>query len=195
MYPELRGLAWPVVRHTLWNTLTDTTFSQRVAALSLQQYALYTWELSYDLLRDDVTPSDYKALTGLFDNVLGRFDSFLYTDPTFNAVANEQFGVGDGVKTDFQLVATFKNDGGPGRADIIQTPNGIPAITGTAIPHILGPSGIVSFASPPANGAVLRWTGAFYFRVRFLDDELPLDEFMNNWWHTSSPIRIGSILL
>jgi hypothetical protein len=199
VYPPIVGLKFPVVRHTLWNTLTDTSYSQRMSTLSLQQYAMYSWELEYELIRNDRVPSDYKALTGLFNAVSGMADSFLFTDPTYNTAVNEPMGVGDGVTTVFQTVVTFKNAGGPGRADIVQNFNGAPvfAVSGGGNPsHTLGPSGVVTFLTPPAIGAIVSWSGSFYFRCRFLQDKLPISEMMQGWWETAgSPILIGSILL
>lgn len=196
-YPVLRGLEFPVTRRVRWNSLAATALSSKMSTQALQQYALYEWEFTYDLLRDDQTPSDYKALTGFFNAHGGRFDSFLYTDPAFNTVTDEPMGTGDAVTQDFQIIANFHNAGGPGRADIIQNFNGLPTVkvAGVSTSHTLGPSGIVHFPTPPANGAAITWTGAFFFRCRFLQDKLPLSEFMNNWWAATEPVVIGSVLL
>lgn len=196
-YPVLRGLEFPVVRRVKWNTLVANALSTKTATLSLQQYALYEWEFTYDLLRDDQTPSDYKEITGFFNQHGGQFDSFLYNDPTFNTVVDEPMGVGDGSNKDFQTIANFHNAGGPGRADIIQNFNGTPVfkVNGVITSASVGPSGIITFASAPANNAAITWTGGFFYRCRFTQDKLPISQFMNNWWSVDQPIVIGSILL
>lgn len=38
-------------------------------------------------------------------------------------------------------------------------------------------TGKVTFTLAPGNGAVLEWTGRFYIPVRFVEDEVPVDEF------------------
>lgn len=199
VYPTgIRGLLYPVVRHTLWSTLTDSALSGKVATLQLQQYALYSWELSYELIRDDVSPSELKMLVGLFNSVQGQYDTFLYTDTAYNTVVAEPMGVGDGVTTIFQTVAHFGNTGGASRADVIQEFNGTPAyfVNGTpASGYSLGPQGAITFAAAPASGVKITWSGSFYFRCRFSDDTLALSEFMTKWWSTEQPIKFGSVLV
>lgn len=42
--------------------------------------------------------------------------------------------------------------------------------------------GAVTFTTPPANGAALTWTGAYYWRCKFLQDIAEFDQFMKNLW-------------
>lgn len=197
VFPVLRGQSWPVVRHTLFKTLVDEALSRRVSTLALQQYPMYEWEVAFEWLADNATPSDIRSIVGLYNQCQGRADTFLYRDPIFNAVVAEPFGVGDGVTLDFQLVAKFANVGGAGASDIIQNFNGAPQIFdngGLPNPHLLGPSGIVSFSPAPSPGHILTWTGAFYYRCRFSDDTLETSDFMANWWEVKS-LKFRSILL
>ena len=197
VFPSLTGLTWPVTHTVSYRTLTDESMSKRLATLALQQYPIHTWELNYDILRDDAIPSDIRSIVGLFNACRGRFDSFLYSDPLFNTVSGETFGIGDGQTADFQIVARFKNSGGPYGLDIIQNFNGAPTLFDNgAVPgfYTLGPTGIVHFQNPPTAGHVLTWTGGFYYRCHFLEDTLQVQQFMNQWWNTQS-LKFRSTLL
>ena len=47
-------------------------------------------------------------------------------------------------------------------------------------------NGLVTFLSPPANGAVLAWTGYFGFLCRFIDDQADFENFMAGAWQVQS---------
>lgn len=194
VFPALRGLTYPVVRRTTYKTLTDEAMSRRTATLALQQYALHEWELPYDYLPD---PNGIRQIVGLYNAVRGRWDDFLYTDPSFNTVTGMAFGTGDGQTTAFQIVATFTYQGGPGGPDIIQNFNGLPTIYDNgslAGSYSLGPSGVVTFATAPVAGHALTWTGSFYYRCKFMDDQLDTHQFMNNFWEIKA-VKFRSIVL
>jgi hypothetical protein len=38
------------------------------------------------------------------------------------------------------------------------------------------------FSTAPAAGVAIRWTGAYYMRCAFVDDELDLEKFMDGFW-------------
>jgi len=188
IFPSLQGVTWPQGNSISYKTLTDEAMSKRLASLALQTYPIHTWTLSYDILRDDVNTSDIRSIVGLFNACRGRYDSFLFSDPTFNSVVGQVFGVGDGQTKAFQLVATFKNVNGAGGPDIIQNFNGAPTVfnAGASVPYFLGPTGIVNFTTAPAIGNSLTWTGGFYYRCHFLADSLQVQQFMNQWWSTQN---------
>lgn len=190
VFPSLPGQTIAVTRSPEYNTGMFRALSGKESRIAYQQYPLMTWELSFDLLRDNITPSEYDALTGLFMAVQGRWDTFLYTDPTFNTVTAMQFGTGDGTTTTFQVTATNQNSGGPGGAELIQNFNGTPSIYVGGVLQTLGTAytisgtGLVTFLSGhvPAASAAITWTGSFYYRVRFDDDTIDTAQFMSKWW-------------
>jgi hypothetical protein len=187
--PAYKGLVFPIKRTTSYKTLSDTSVANQNANVILQQYPVHSYDLQYELLRDDVTPSEYRAIQGLFNACGGRFDSFLYLDPVFNSVTNEPFGVGDGSNRAFQVTATFQNVGGPGAPDIIQNFNGAPLFfdNGSAAgASTLGPTGILTFTTAPLAGHVLTWTGSFYQRCHFTTDTLDAQQFLKGWWQLDS---------
>jgi hypothetical protein len=195
--PAYKGLVFPIKRTTSYKSLTDTSVANQVTNLALQQYPVHSYDLQYELLRDDVTPSEYRAIQGTFNACAGRFDSFLYLDPVFNTVTAEQFGVGDGTTKNFQIVAKFQNTGGPGGPDIIQNFNGAPSFFDNGSPagsSVLGPTGILTFATAPVAGHVLTWSGSFYQRCHFTVDTLDAQQFLKGWWQIDSIPFISVVL-
>jgi uncharacterized protein (TIGR02217 family) len=190
VYPVLPGLTFDSVRAPKFNTGAQAALSTKESRIAYQQYPQMTWTLIYELLRDNISISELKALFGLYMAVQGKFDTFLYTDPAFNTVANMQFAVGDGTTPNFQITATYQNVGGPGTPELIQNFNGTPAVSvngalqtlGTA--YTLSGTGVVTFLSGhiPAAASLITWSGSFFYRVRFDDDTLDFNQFMNNLW-------------
>jgi hypothetical protein len=124
VFPTLQGLTFDVVRTPVWRTEKQRAISGKRSTMAYQQYPLIHFELTFSILRDDLVTSDVKALVGLFNACQGSYDTFLFTDPDFNAVTSEQFGVTDGTTLTFQTVAAYQNPGGPGYGEIIQNLNG-----------------------------------------------------------------------
>jgi hypothetical protein len=194
IYPNnLPGLMFDNGKTPIWKNARQQSLSGKESRLAYMQYPLYRFELQYEFLRDNVSPSEFRALAGLYNAVGGDFDTFLYTDPSFNAVTTENFGTGDGATVGFQLTAKWQNVGGPGASDLIQNLNGSPLIyknavlqTGGGVNYTLGPTGFVTFTSAPAAAAALTWTGSFYYRCRFEQGELALSQFMANFWKTKT---------
>lgn len=196
---NIPGLTFSGRRVPMWKTGVQEAVSGKESRIAYSVYPRIRFELQYEILHDDTAPSELKALVGLFNSVQGRFDSFLYTDPDFSSVTDEQFGVGTGSATTFQLTAKFQNSGGPGYAEIIQNLNGAPVIkdNGSVVPggnYSINSVGVITFTTPPTTGHTLTWTGSFYYRVRFDDDEFDVSEFMDRWWQIDS-IVLKSIKL
>lgn len=200
VYPVLPGLTYNSVRSVKFNTGKQAALSGKESRIAYQLYPLMRFDLTYELLRDYVAPSDLKALVGLFMACQGQYGTFLYSDPVFNSVTLAQFGVADGVTTAYQITATYQNTGGPGGAEIIQNFNGSPLIYVNGVlqtlgtQYTLGATGVVTFVSVPASAAVLAWSGSFYYRVRFDTDDFDVTQFMNNFW-SSKKISLQAIKL
>lgn len=209
IYPSLPGLGIEVVRSYVWNTGYQEALSGKQSTLAFRQYPLVHYELSYSALREPgaagygtVTTSELKSLVGLYNQMQGRWDTFLFTDPDFNTISAsspQQFGTGNASIQDFQIVAYYENSGGPGQAEIIQNFNTAPQVykNGTALTfgtdYTVGPTGIVHFTAVPASGAALTWSGAFYYRCRFDEDAIVWKKFMNKLW--SAETKFTSVKL
>jgi uncharacterized protein (TIGR02217 family) len=199
VFPTLLGISYPYVRTPRWRTGKQEALSGKESVISYRQWPLPRWELNYEFLRDDITVSDLKAIVGLFNACKGSFDTFLYFDPDFNAATTENFGTGDGTTTQFQLTVTYKNAGGPGAPERVQNLNGAPQIFKAGVlqtvttNYTIGPTGIVTFVSAPAAAAALTWTGSFFYRCRFNEDEILTSKFMSKWWEL--PLSFRAIAL
>jgi hypothetical protein len=130
VYPVLSGLTFDVARQYVWNTGVSRAMSGKRSTIAYMQYPLVHFELSYSILRDDLTPSDLKSVMGLLNADKGQYDTFLFSDPDFNTVANMTFGVTDGVTLTYQITALYENPGGPGQAELIQNFQATPSVYG-----------------------------------------------------------------
>lgn len=112
--PILPGLGWSVMRSPRFAVRKQTAISGRQLRIIDQPYPIYTWTLTYDFLRDsnDVRQSggigvgldELRTLMGFWEARQGSLGSFLFDDPTDNAVTGGVVGIGDGTTTQFQLV-------------------------------------------------------------------------------------------
>lgn len=83
-----------------------------------------------------VVAGDLKTLFGFYNSMLGQQGSFLYQDPDYNTVDDQQFGTGNGSTLSFQLTATYMPAPGwpapyglAGLPELIQNTNGPPQIS------------------------------------------------------------------
>lgn len=185
IYPTLPGLTFNSIRSPHFNTGKQQALTGKESRIAYQQWPLWNWELIYEYL----SVADLQAIQGLFIAVQGDFDTFLYSDPIFNSVTAQQFAVvasTDTTSTIYQITAVYQNVGGPGGAELIQNFNGTPLIYGngtliSATHYTISGTGGVTFSTLPTTGTVLTWTGSFYYRVRFdNDDSMDASQFMQN---------------
>lgn len=88
----------------------------------------------------------------------------------------------------------------PGDGSVTWTCMGVPFViyvNGTiqaTSAYTLSSVGVVTFSSPPANNAVLAWTGDYYYRCRFEQDLLNFKEFMQNFYEAGE-VNLVSVKL
>jgi hypothetical protein len=116
VFPTLAGLTWNVLKSPRWSSKVQQSVGGKEMRAAYWTTPIYTWQLTYELLRSSAL-LELQSLIGFFNARQGRFDSFLYSDPSDNNVTAHGFGAGDGVKTAFQLQRTIA---GP-RTDIYGT--------------------------------------------------------------------------
>lgn len=161
---------------------------------SAQPYPIWRFDWPVNFVRgsEQTNGSDMQFLVGFFLACGGQLSDFLYSDPYDNAVTGQYFGVGDGSTTAFQLTRSI----GIG-TDICQNVNGTPTIHVNGTPttaFTLSSTGVVVFNSAPANGAVLTWDGAYYYRVRFDSDGMEFEQFLDQCWSMGS-LKLVSVIL
>lgn len=181
VFPVLNGQGLPVERTPMWSTSVQRAVSGKRTAIAFWTYPIYKWSLTMNYLRAAAAFGELQALEGFFNNRKGAFDSFLWNDADDNAVTSQALGVGDGVKTTFQLQRTF---GGftmpvlaPNTVSHVKV-NGVDgggwSVTswGSATP------GLVTLPAPAPNGQSVTADFSFYFPCEFLADDLTFSKFL-----------------
>jgi len=195
IFPVLVGQSWNVVKQPEFSTKVHRSvngFERRAAFMS---YPLWTFKLSYEVLRDGNFGNDYDRLIGFIIARQGAFDSFLYSDPTDNAMTDQTIGIGDGSNVSFQLVRSL----GVGNVFLepVQNVNVITNITvdGSVVTnYTVNSTGMVTFVSPPAIGSVVRWSGTYYYRCRFVQDTSEFNLMVRDLWELKKLDFVGSTL-
>ncbi len=184
VFPSLPGQAWPRQKSPVYKTDVQTSSSLRSWHISRALYPVYKIKLTFEYL----SSADYATLLAFFKQHKGRGQPFLFDDRDDrlqNDTATPQaFGVGDGVRTRWQLLRSLGGIVEPiGRHNTITSVrvNGTP--TGA---YTLDDYGFITFSSPPADGAALDWQGSFYWRCIFGKDDQGFEEFMRFFYSAKS---------
>lgn len=192
VYPDLPGLDWPIRKTLITNTQIRTTPSGREWRSSMMVVPRYRYTLTYEFLRNAAAWAEFQTLFGFAELRLGAYDSFLFNDKDDNAVTAQAFGLGDGSTVAWPLVRTL----GASTMRVFAL-NGPPSIYKAGVLQTSGytvdlNTGMVTFATAPAGGVVLSWTGAYYQRVRFESDNMDFDKFMSQFWKLGQ-VRLLSV--
>src|SRR5579871_1488404 len=114
IFPSLPGLAWSVRKSPHFATRVQRSVSGRTLRLLDQPAPVWNFTLTWDFLRDshDVRGGpgpgtgydELRTLMGFFLAQQGRFQPFLFDDPSDDSVTGQAIGTGDGSTRAFQLV-------------------------------------------------------------------------------------------
>jgi len=154
---------------TKWNTVVVTKsggYEVRNARWSAPRRA---YELPYAPLPID----DVKAIVSFFNDERGRHRTWLLHSFLDCTVDNEQAGVGDSSETDFQIIKKYGTVS-PFYRDIVHVKSGTLSATVNDTPATITSEtdGVVTLASPPGTGDIVRFSCEFYVPVRFDTDEI-----------------------
>lgn len=183
VFPTLPGLEWNVGRSPIFSTTRRASVSGRLFTAQNYAFPRYKYTLSYSVLRQGGSYNELQQIVGLFNQVGGDFDTFLWTDPDDNATTAQSLGVGDGSNKLFQLVRTWGSYVEP-----VYDVNGAPAlyVNGTlktlTTDYTLSATGLVTFVTAPTSGQAVTWTGSYYRRVRFSQSAMQTAKFMQALW-------------
>lgn len=198
-YPQMNpGIAWSLVKSGFHKTPHFNNMTEKPAAgrgratIAMMPYPTWDFELDLNYVQGGETlqASVLQWFLGCYMACCGSGGFFLFTDPADSAVENpdglgdtEQSlmlnvtpgaGVpmgttGDGVSTQFQLARSI----GQG-VDILQNVSNVTVfVNGTHVTALtIGPTGVVTFTTAPANNAVLTWQGSFQYLCQFTEDTL-----------------------
>ena len=194
IFPVMAGLKFDNTKKPIFKTIVKESVSGLEARVGLMSYPKWEITLMYELLRD-FSSSELKTLGGFFLARRGMLDSFLFNDAQDNAVTDQNFGTGDGTTVAFQLKRTWGGFDEP-----VQNVNTVTNIKKAGATVTLGSgytissTGLITFATAPANGNALTWTGSFYYRCRFMQDETEFNQMMQNLWELKKLAFIGSTM-
>jgi len=186
IFPSVPGLKWGSVKTPMWSTKVQRAASGRELRASYYSAPLYKISLSYEVLRSGAL-GELQTMVGFFNARRGSFDSFRYLDPEDNTVFAQFIGVGNGSRTQFQLVRAYGDFVEPvlapqltGLGAVSIAVNDVVQTLGTH--YTLSVGGLVTFSSPPPSGHAITWSGLFYYRVRFLQDSADFERFLHQLW-------------
>lgn len=155
-----------------FSTLIKTLRSGRERRRPLWDIVRHRYSLPFQNIRRS---EQYEELKRIFLACRGSAYPFFVIDRSDYAAENEQFAIGDGAETDFDLSITYPF----GDYEYVRpiyhprgatyTVNGVPA---TATYNETTRK--VEFAVAPADLSVIRWSGEFRTLVRFSNDTLPM---------------------
>lgn len=191
LFPSLIGLTFPVEKTPVWSTKIQPCVSGKETRLNMWTYPIWQYEIGYDVLRSDNVHAELQTLVGFFNARRGAFDDFLFLDPDDFSSANQTFALGDGTTVTFQLARAYGGVTEPVRAVSSITNVKINSTT-TAAYTINANAGTITFTTAPTAGAVLSWTGQFYWRCRFMDDQMTVSKFIQDFWESRS-IKFQSV--
>lgn len=194
VFPALAGLGWSVGRADIWQSRRPTAISGKEVRIADWSYPRRQWTLTFDFLRQGAfqgsTFVEFSDLEGFFNLRSGGFDSFLYQDPNDNSITGQELGTTDGVSTVYPLVRAFG-----GYAEPILAPNltatfnlYLNSVLQSASTYTVTPWGTansngpgqVIFNSAPSSGETITADFSWYFPVRFDQDNLGFEQFMQS---------------
>ncbi len=181
IFPTLPGLSWDVVKTPRFSTKVQTAVSGRELRAAFYTNPIWRFTLSYEFLRADNVNAELQTIVAFFNSRQGSFDSFLYQDTNDYTSTAMVIGTGDGSNKNFPLLHSIggwvEPVGYSNTASIYV--NGVFQSSGVVFNSTN--TGVV-FTTAPTAGAVVTWTGQFYYRVRFVKDEYDFDNFMKDLW-------------
>lgn len=200
VYPALIGLAPGTARNPQFRTKVSESVSFVEARLGYSAYPIWLVDLAYEFLRSAAAFNELNKVLAFFLARGGMRDSFLYTDPEDNTVADFAFGVGNGSLTQYQLTRAFNDGSGNSFVEPVQNVNAITNLKKAGVPlanpadYTVNSTGLVTFTSAPANGASLTWSGTYYWRMRFEADQIELRKFMAQLFEAKKVALRGSVM-
>lgn len=211
IFPYMPGLSYPVGRSVgQWDTTIQVSVSGKETRFANRTQARYKYSLSVEGLDSLGTNTSLIAfsrqiLDAFFNSTLGGALVFFFWDTEDNTVFGAEFGTGDSLTTQFQLLRDNQGSvdyifapiisGGtvypqPGNTGLTAQFSAVEIFNnGTLVSssaYTISSSGLVTFSSPPAGGAVLTWTGSYFWPCNFDDDTLQASKFMMGLWEAKS---------
>lgn len=195
IFPTFPGLKWGRKKTAVWSTGTQKSASGREFRTAYYSYPQWRFSLSFEVLRTKASVNELEQLAGFFNARKGSFESFLYEDPTDNAVTDQAIGNTVQGVTRYQLVRSMG-----GFIEPVLAVKERPAVKvgGTALTYgrdyTVTDKGVLVFNAPQPPNSLITWTGGFYFRVRFTSDTVDFENVLGSLW-AAKKIEFTSVKL
>ena len=195
IFPTFPGLKWGRKKTAVWSTGTQKSASGREFRTAYYTYPQWRFSLSFEVLRTKASVNELEQLAGFFNARKGSFESFLYEDPTDNAVTDQAIGNTVQGVTRYHLVRSMG-----GFIEPVLAVKERPAVKvgGTALTYgrdyTVTDKGVLVFNTPQTPGRPITWTGGFYFRVRFTSDTVDFENVLGSLW-AAKKIEFTSVKL
>lgn len=195
IFPTFPGLKWGRKKTAVWSTGTQKSASGREFRTAYYTYPQWRFSLSFEVLRTKASVNELEKLAGFFNARKGSFESFLYEDPTDNAVTDQPIGNTVQGVTRYQLVRSMG-----GFVEPVLAVKERPAVKvgGVALTYgrdySVTDKGVLVFNTPQTPGRPITWTGGFYFRVRFTSDTVDFENVLGGLW-AAKKIEFTSVKL
>lgn len=195
IFPTFPGLKWGRKKTAVWSTGTQKSASGRELRTAYYTYPQWRFSLSFEVLRTKASVNELEQLAGFFNARKGSFESFLYEDPTDNAVTDQPIGNTVQGVTRYQLVRSMG-----GFIEPVLAVKERPAVKvgGVALTYgrdySVTDKGVLVFNTPQTPGHPITWTGGFYFRVRFTSDTVDFENVLGSLW-AAKKIEFTSVKL
>lgn len=197
IFPDFSGLAWEAKRSPTWNTIVQRSASGIESRMSLQTLPVREYELKFNYLKGGSGFQDYQRFEGFYNSCYGGSVSFFLRDQDDCSTTGEPIATGDGSTTVFQLVrarggftepvqgidtrsaAAYGPLGGalgtgaytrPAAVTLAVYLNGTPTSAFTSNSD----TAQITFTTAPASGVSITADFSYFWRVRFLEDQLDL---------------------
>ena len=184
VFPVLPGQGFLQSKKQVWQSTVKRAYSGREIVVGNYSYPRWEWTVGWEVARNTGAYTELQTLYGFFGSRGGAALPFYYWDPDDNSVTGQGFGTGDGSTTVFQLYRTVGQGTIYNYLEPVLVLRNTPTlyVNGSPASFSLGYNGVVTFASAPANGAALTWTGSYLFLCRFIDDTLDPAQMFQGYW-------------
>lgn len=198
--PPYVSFTWPIKQTPQFNTIKQMPASGRGdIRIPTREFPLWIFEWDISYIKGDATGTNtsWQQLVNFYMAVQGGAADWLFLHPFDNGVTAQAFATGDSTTTQFSIIRTFVVGGA---YDLIQNFVNPPSIydNGTLVNpanYSIDEYGTITFTSAPATGHTLTWTGQFYYRCCFEDDQWDdLEEQLYQIWQMRQ-LKFRSVLL
>lgn len=182
VFPNLPGQDLATVRTPMWRTRIQSAVSGKEQRIAYMSYPLYSWTVQLNVLRTYASTDELAQVQGLFNQVSGQGDTFLYWDANDNAIIGELVGTGDGVRTAWQAMRTYGGFQEPVQSLVTLNVYDSGVLKTLTTHYTVGATGIITFTYVPTTGHAITIDATYQYRVRFTQDTINFtSEFLNVW--------------